>query len=99
MLPSNNCNEDSCPGWLTVMVLGIIGYVFVTVMFWKDVHADVRVEITRELPGETQYVVQQFPDEELFSMWFTSKLDEGCDPYVTKINIDRNYNPGDKGLY
>jgi len=94
-----NCNEKTCPGWASALLIGGIAYVVMMIMFIKDVSADVRVEITRELPAETQLVVQEFPDEELFSMWMTSKLEEGCDPYVTKININRNYNPGDKGLY
>ena len=34
-----------------------------------------------------------FDDEEVFQMWFTTKLEEGCDPYVTDININRVYHP------
>ena len=57
---------------------------------------DVRVEITRELPDETQHIVQQFHDEDSFAMWMGGKLEgEGCDPYVTEIRIFRNYQPKD----
>jgi hypothetical protein len=55
---------------------------------------DVRVEIKRELPEETQHIVQQFHDEDSFAMWMGGKLEgEGCDPYVTEIRIFRNYSP------
>lgn len=57
---------------------------------------DVRVEIKRELPDETQHIVQQFHDEDSFAMWMSGKLEgEGCDPYVTEIRIFRNYQPKD----
>jgi len=90
-----SCNDNNCPGWLAAMIVGLIGYIFVTVMFWKDVHAgEVRVEITRELPEETQHVVQHFYDEDSFQMWMGGKMEgEGCDPYVTEIRIFRNYQP------
>jgi len=93
MLPMKNCNENKCPGWVAALTVGMIAYVFVTIMFMKDVMADVRVEITRELPDEKQIIVQTFDDEEVFQMWFTTKLEEGCDPYVTDININRVYHP------
>jgi len=92
-----SCNEKNCPGWLAALVVGMFAYFAVTVMFINDVYADVRVEIIRELPDERQTIVQVFDDEELFAMWFTSKLEEGCDPYVTDVNIDRAYNPQDGG--
>ena len=58
--------------------------------------ADVRVEITRELPEEKQLVVQQFHDEDSFMMWMANKMEgEGCDPYVSEIRIYRNYQPKD----
>lgn len=98
MLPSNSCNENSCPGWIAALAVGIIGYVIVTVMFLSEAMADVRVEITRELPEERQTIIQQFDDEEMFGMWMTSKLEEGCDPYVSNINIIRNYQPQDSGV-
>ena len=92
-----SCNEKNCPGWAAALLTGVIAYVVMMVMFIKDVQADVRVEIIRELPNEKQIIVQTFDDEEVFSMWFTTKLEEGCDPYVTNVNIDRAYNPQDKG--
>ena len=93
MLPSKSCNEKNCPGWLAAMVVGMIGYIFVTVMFITDALADVRVEITRDLPNEKQLVVQQFDDDEAFQMWMGMKMEEGCDPYVSDIRIIRNYEP------
>jgi hypothetical protein len=97
MLPTSNCEDNKCPGWLAVMILGLVGYIFVTVMFWKDVYAgEVRVEITRELPEEKQLVVQHFYDEDSFMMWMATKMEgEGCDPYVSEIKILRNYEPKD----
>jgi hypothetical protein len=92
MLPGN-CNEKNCPGWVPALVAGAAMFVFVMTGLVSDANADVRVEITRELPDERQIVIQQFPDEDLFSMWFTSKLEEGCDPYVSDIKIIRNYEP------
>ena len=89
----SNCTDKSCPGWMAAMIVGIIMYIVVTVMFMKDVLADVRVEITRELPEEKQLVVQQFDDEEMFQMWMAAKMEEGCDPYVSNIYIIRNYHP------
>ena len=50
--------------------------------------ADVRVDITRELPGETQQIVRTFEDKDELEMWLSVKMDnEGCDPYVTKVII------------
>jgi len=89
----SNCNEKSCPGWMGAMIIGMIAYIVMTVMFIRDVRADVRVEITRELPNEKQLVVQQFDDEESFQMWMAMKMEDGCDPYVSNINIIRNYHP------
>jgi hypothetical protein len=64
------------------------------VVFGLAAHADVRVEIKRELPDETQHIVQQFHDEDSFAMWMGGKLEgEGCDPYVTEIKIYRNWEP------
>lgn len=91
-----SCNDKNCPGWLAAMIVGLIGYVFVTVMFWKDVQAgEVRVEITRDLPEEKQLVVQHFYDEDSFMMWMATKMEDeqGCDPYVSEIKILRNYEP------
>lgn len=88
-----SCNEKNCPGWLAALVVGMFAYFAVTVMFINDVYADVRVEITRDLPNEKQMIIQEFPDEELFSMWMITKLEEECDPYVNEIRIIRNYQP------
>lgn len=54
--------------------------------------ADVRVDITRDLPYKSQNIVQVFDDIDAFQMWFEMKMEQGCDPYVTSINIDMNYN-------
>jgi hypothetical protein len=98
MLPSN-CNEKSCPGWMAAIIVGMIGYVFMTVMFFNEAMADVRVEITRELPEERQLVIQQFDDDESFQMWMAMKMEgEGCDPYVSDIRIIRNYEPEGQSL-
>ena len=93
----SSCNEKNCPGWAAALLMGVIAYVVVAVMFIKDVSAgEVRVEITRELPDEKQFIVQSFPDEDLFAMWMSGKLEgEGCDPYVSEIRIFRNYQPKD----
>jgi len=58
-------------------------------------NADVRVEITRNLPEGTRIIVQEFNDTEEFAMWMATRLDsdEGCKPGVTKINIDLDYKP------
>ena len=57
--------------------------------------ADVRVEITRELPEGTRVIVQEFHDKDEFAMWMATRLDseEGCKPGVTKINVDLDYSP------
>ena len=64
----------------------------VAVLLATNVMADVRVEITRELPDEVQHIVQQFHDQDSFEFWMLDRLEtEGCDPYVTKVEIDLNY--------
>lgn len=57
--------------------------------------ADVRVEITRDLPEEKQLVVFTFNDDDEFAMWMNSKTgdDATCDPYVSQIKIIRNWEP------
>jgi hypothetical protein len=98
MLPSNNCNEKNCPGAGIAILVGFV-FMFLVSVFGivSDAQAgEVRVEITRELPEERQLVVQHFYDEDSFMMWMGSKMEgEGCDPYVTNINIIRNYQPKD----
>jgi hypothetical protein len=66
-----------------------------TVFSLNTANADVRVEITRNLPEGTQIIVQEFNDTEEFAMWMATRLDndEGCKPGVTKINIDLDYKP------
>lgn len=62
------------------------------ILFAGYATADVRVDIERVLPNQTtQYIVQQFDDFEAFSMWMEMKMENGCDPYVTKIHIDLHY--------
>jgi len=84
-----NCNENNCPGWLSVMVLGIIGYVFVTVMFIKDVMAqEVVVTFDRELPFKSYEFTRTFEDKDAFEMWLQARLeDQGCDPYLKSMHI------------
>ena len=84
-----SCNEKNCPGWLSVMILGIIGYVFMTVMFWKDVMAEeVVVTFDRELPFQSYHFTRTFEDKDAFEMWLQSRLeDKGCDPYLKSMHI------------
>jgi hypothetical protein len=96
----SSCNEKNCPGALSVMLIGLVMFVTVMFGFVTDAQAgEVRVEITRELPDEKQLVVQHFYDEDSFMMWMGSKMEgEGCDPYVTNINIIRNYEPPEQTM-
>jgi len=89
----SSCNDKSCPGWLAAIIVGMIGYIFVTIMFWKDVHADVRVDIYRDLPEGQRIVVQEFGDQDSFEMWMATRLEEGCLPGVKKVEIDFDYSP------
>lgn len=90
----SSCNEHNCKGWIPAVAAGALMVLFVMFSAISDALADVRVEITRELPEEKQFIVQSFPDEDLFAMWMGGKLEgEGCDPYVTEIRIFRNYQP------
>jgi hypothetical protein len=73
-------------------------FLLLTMMFiTTSVFADVRVEIIRELPNERQTIVQNFDDIDLFQMWMGTKMEEGCDPYVTNVHINLNYDPQDGG--
>jgi hypothetical protein len=86
----SNCNEKTCPGWILGLVIGMLMYFTVIV----NVFADVRVDIKRELPYETQHIVQTFEDKEDLEMWLGMKMDnEGCDPYVTQIIITLDNSP------
>jgi hypothetical protein len=93
-----SCNEKNCPGWKSALMAGVVLIVMMMSGVVNDAFAgDVRVEIKRELPDETQHIVQQFYDEDSFAMWMSGKLEgEGCDPYVTEIKIFRNYQPDDQ---
>jgi hypothetical protein len=73
------------------MLLVLATMVFIS----NTANADVRMEITRELPEGTRIIVQEFNDTEEFAMWMATRLDndEGCKPGVTKINIDLDYKP------
>ena len=89
-----SCNEKNCPGWFPAVLAGVVMIVMVLLSYVNDAHADVRVEITRELPDEKQLVIQQFDDDESFQMWMAMKMEgEGCDPYVSDIKIIRNWEP------
>lgn len=60
----------------------------------NSVHASVRVDMTRELPNETQHIVRTFEDKEDFEMWMSMRLEDGgCDPYVTKMVVNLNNDP------
>jgi len=64
-----------------LMMIGLI--IFIT-----PASADVKVIITRDLPNERQYIVQQFPDMDGFEMWMQQRLeDKGCDPYLKSMHI------------
>jgi len=58
-------------------------------------NADVRVEITRNLPEGQRVIVQEFHDKDEFAMWMATRLDsdDGCKPGVVAINIDLDYTP------
>lgn len=91
----SSCNEKNCPGWIPALVAGLLMVLIVLFSALSEAIAgEVRVEITRELPDETQHIVQQFHDEDSFQMWMGGKMEgEGCDPYVSEIRIFRNYQP------
>ena len=90
----NKCNEEYCPGWIFALAIGITMYAVTTFMWITDAHAGVRVEMTRELPDETQHIVRTFEDKEDFEMWLGLKMEnEGCDPYVTQMNISLDNSP------
>lgn len=70
------------------LAIGLIMYLVSMIILVQDTKAnDVRVVMTRELPDETQYIVQTFPDADAFAMWMGTKMEEGCDPYVRDIKI------------
>ena len=55
--------------------------------------ADVRVEITRNLPEGQRIIVQEFDDQDAFEMWMATRLEEGCLPGVKKVEINLDYTP------
>jgi len=65
----------------------------IAMMFSTAALADVRVEITRNLPEGQRIIVQEFNDKDEFAMWMATRLEDDCKPGVTKINIDLDYNP------
>ena len=72
-------------GVIFLVILGLITLIM-------PASADVKVTITRDLPNERQYIVQQFPDMDGFEMWMQQRLeDNGCDPYVTDMKVEFNY--------
>ena len=77
------------------MLLSLATIVFST----SAVMADVRVEITRNLPEGQRIIVQEFADKDEFAMWMATRLDsdEGCKPGVVGIKIDLDYTPTWKG--
>jgi len=88
------CTENKCPGWIFALAIGIVMYFAATFMWISVAHADVRVDMTRELPNETQHIVRTFNDREDFEMWMSMRLEDGgCDPYVTKMVVNLNSNP------
>jgi hypothetical protein len=72
-------------GVILLIILGVLTLIM-------PASADVKVTITRDLPNERQYIVQQFPDMDGFEMWMQQRLEEnGCDPYVTDMRVEFNY--------
>jgi len=64
-----------------------------TVFSMNTANADVRVEITRNLPEGQRIIVQEFHNKDEFAMWMATRLEDDCKPGVTKINIDLDYVP------
>jgi hypothetical protein len=90
----SNCKEKTCPGWVSTLLVGLAMVILVAFTAVQDAYAgEVRVEIKRYLPEETQLIVQQFHDVESFQMWMAEKMEVGCDPYVEEVKILLNYNP------
>lgn len=52
-----------------------------------DINHVVKVQITREVPGELQTIKRTF-DKDEFYMWMETKMQEGCDPYVTSVTFN-----------
>lgn len=51
-----SCNDKNCPGWISVLIAGLLMVLIVLLSAISDAFAEeVQVEITRELPDETQY--------------------------------------------
>jgi len=72
-------------GVILLIILGVLTLIM-------PASADVKVTITRDLPNERQYIVQQFPDMDGFEMWMQQRLEEnGCDPYVTDLKVEFDY--------
>jgi len=73
------------------MLLSLAATLFIT----NVVQADVRMEITRNLPEGQRIIVQEFADKDEFAMWMATRLDsdEGCMPGVVSIKIDLDYTP------
>ena len=73
------------------MLLSLATMVFIT----PAAQADVRMEITRNLPEGQRIIIQEFADKDEFAMWMATRLDsdEGCLPGVVGIKIDLDYTP------
>jgi len=71
------------------MLLTLAATIFIT----TAAQADVRVEITRNLPDGIRVIVQEFNDTDEFQMWMITRLEDECKPGVTKIDIDLDYTP------
>jgi len=76
---------------MKIMLLSLAAMLFIT----NVVQADVRMEITRNLPEGQRIIVQEFADKDEFAMWMATRLDsdEGCMPGVVGIKIDLDYTP------
>ncbi|MDC0446778.1 hypothetical protein OAL99_02685 [Gammaproteobacteria bacterium] len=99
MLGTTNCNEGRCPGWLAVIIVGVSAYFLSFFLFINDAFSEVRIDITRELPDETQHIVRIFEDKEDFEMWMSMKMEyEGCDPYVTEMIVKLDNHPKSMGF-
>lgn len=88
------CDKRYCPVGVVATLTGIATWVFLTLIAINDVYAGVRVDMTRELPNETQHIVRTFEDKEDFEMWMSMRLEDGgCDPYITKMVVNLNNDP------
>jgi hypothetical protein len=68
-----------------------IGLLVVAVLLPALSFADIRVEVTRVKPTKTEKIIRQFSNTADFQKWMAGRMDKGCNPYVTEVHIDMNY--------